>query len=528
MKFINLNKNAYHHHHQKIDPMPRSFLLFTSSHYFELRIRDFSKPVSTVACHPLPEVHGRQNFERQISVVLIPTKEKALTQIVIETMSAIAEDGKVNSPVLPTVRTSGRVRKGVEKHNYDERLEKKVEEFVVPKGAGMCLENMERVADKKFGTLGKKSRNEEFYQELHKLFYGRRMKRMDVKKNVLAFSGVVYDGKTMSREKQFERVYSLNASFLKDCMDYLDIDRSTKVFGGKQGDKEALSTRLVDWCERPYPREGKSLDDLMPKPKRQKKKSKVKPKKPTKDPNAPKKALSSFLAFSSELRPKITAEMPELKLTEVATELGRRWKALSDGEKQPFVDMAKKDKERYEAEMEQYVVPKEFRKKKKMKKGATKRGRASSASSRASKKAKNSATSSRAAPLFENSRFMLTKDAVQKISKKSSNTSKKLSKQAETSSSEEESEEDDSVEESVDGESEGGSESDSSGESDDEITIGGIPKAKISAAIRKELSGSNLENLSVKKVRKLIEAEFKISLAEHKEMFKTMVLEAAQ
>ena len=123
---------------------------------------------------------------------------------------------------------------------------------------------------------------------------------------------------------------------------------------------------------------------------------------------------------------------------------------------------------------------------------------------------------------------MLTKDAVQKISKKSSNTSKKLSKQAETSSSEEESEEDDSVEESVDGESEGGSESDSSGESDDEITIGGIPKAKISAAIRKELSGSNLENLSVKKVRKLIEAEFKISLAEHKEMFKTMVLEAAQ
>jgi hypothetical protein len=449
-------------------------------------------------------------------------------------MSAIAEGGKVNSPVPPTARASGRVRKGVEKHNYDERLEKKVVEFVVPKGAGICLENMERVADKKFGTLGKKSRNEEFYQELHKLFYGRRMKRMDVKKNVLAFSGVVYDGKTMSREKQFERVYSLNTSFLKDCMDYLDIDRSTKVFGGKQGDKEALSTRLVDWCERPYPREGKSLDDLMPTPKRQKKKSKAKPKKPTKDPNAPKRALSSFLAFSGELRPKINAEMPELKLTEVATELGRRWKALSDGEKQPYVDMAKKDKERYEAEMEHYVAPKEFRKKKKRKKGATKRGRASSTSSRASKKAKISATSSRAAPLFKNSRFMLTKDAAPKISKQSSGTSKKLSKRAETSSSEEESEEDDSEEddseeESVDGESsEGGSESDSSGESESEVTIGGIPRAKISAAIRKELSGSNLENLSVKKVRKLIEAEFKISLAEHKEMFKTMVLEAAQ
>ena len=116
-------------------------------------------------------------------------------------------------------------------------------------------------------------------------------------------------------------------------------------------------------------------DDLMPTPKRQKKKSKAKPKKPTKDPNAPKRALSSFLAFSGELRPKINAEMPELKLTEVATELGRRWKALSDGEKQPYVDMAKKDKERYEAEMEHYVAPKEFRKKKKRKKGATKRDR---------------------------------------------------------------------------------------------------------------------------------------------------------
>ena len=95
------------------------------------------------------------------------------------------------------------------------------------------------------------------------------------------------------------------------------------------------------------------------------------------------------------------------------------------------------------------------------------------------------------------------------------------------SSSEEESEEGTSEEDESEEDSDSESpEEDSEGE--DELLIGGVAKSKIFAAIKKELSGSNLENLSVKKVRKLVEAELKISLAEHKDVFKSMVLEAAQ
>ena len=57
-------------------------------------------------------------------------------------------------------RRSGRTRKAVEKLNYDEREEKKAAKpaFKVPDGAGTRLKDMERVADPKYGTLGKISR----------------------------------------------------------------------------------------------------------------------------------------------------------------------------------------------------------------------------------------------------------------------------------------------------------------------------------------------------------------------------------
>ena len=57
----------------------------------------------------------------------------------------------------PEGRRSGRERKKVEKLNYDEREEKKAAkpDFKVPDGAGMKLKDKERVADKKYGTLGK-------------------------------------------------------------------------------------------------------------------------------------------------------------------------------------------------------------------------------------------------------------------------------------------------------------------------------------------------------------------------------------
>ena len=94
-------------------------------------------------------------------------------------------------------RRSSRTRKAVEKLNYDEREEKKAAKpaFKVPDGAGTRLKDMERVADPKYGTLGKISRNNARYKVIHKLMYDRPGKTFEVKTNVLQFSGYVYDGK---------------------------------------------------------------------------------------------------------------------------------------------------------------------------------------------------------------------------------------------------------------------------------------------------------------------------------------------
>ena len=402
----------------------------------------------------------------------------------------------MSSSGTPNGRRSSRARKKVEKLNYDEREEKKenAPEFSVPKGTGTCLRDLPRVADPKHGSLGKMSRNQGQYQVIHNLFYGRKMKRMQVKTNCLDFSGVVYDGKKMSREKQFAKVWKMNLSFLKDLCDYLDIDRSSTSFKDGKVDKESLSQRVVNWCEKPHAREGKTLEDAIPKKKKPKVKKKKKPKKPTKDPNAPKRALTSFMAYSAEWRDKVHNEMHELKFTEIASELGKRWKAMTDEQKKPYLDLAAKDKERYEDEMDSYVVPKEFRKRKKR---GTKRKRASSAKGGP-------------ASLFPHSENMLSGPARSAPARKKKKAKASSSEQSESESEESESEESESDESS-------------SEEEEEDQDIEGVATSKIIASIKKAVDGADLETLSVKKIRKGVEAEYSISLSAHKDRFKTMV-----
>lgn len=77
--------------------------------------------------------------------------------------------------------------------------------------------------------------------------------------------------------------------------------------------------------------------------------------KKTKDPNAPKRALTAYNFFVSENRESIKAKMPESATNaEVFTEVGKKWKALSDKNKGKYNKMSAKDQERYAKEMEKY------------------------------------------------------------------------------------------------------------------------------------------------------------------------------
>lgn len=73
-------------------------------------------------------------------------------------------------------------------------------------------------------------------------------------------------------------------------------------------------------------------------------------KKMEKDPNAPKRNLSSYMLYSQAVRPDTVAKHPELKAVDIAKLIGDKWNALSDKEKQPFVKQAEKEKARFDKE----------------------------------------------------------------------------------------------------------------------------------------------------------------------------------
>uniref|UniRef100_A0AC34GXJ6 HMG box domain-containing protein n=1 Tax=Panagrolaimus sp. ES5 TaxID=591445 RepID=A0AC34GXJ6_9BILA len=79
-----------------------------------------------------------------------------------------------------------------------------------------------------------------------------------------------------------------------------------------------------------------------------------KKKRAKKDPLAPKRALSAFFFFSNERRPEVQAGHPEWKVGQVAQELGRMWKALTEEEKGVYEKKANMDKQRYAEEMVTY------------------------------------------------------------------------------------------------------------------------------------------------------------------------------
>jgi len=79
-----------------------------------------------------------------------------------------------------------------------------------------------------------------------------------------------------------------------------------------------------------------------------------------KDPNAPKRGMSAFLLYSKDLRETVKNEYPNLKTSEISKVLGEKWKALDESEKQPWVDRAAIESERYNQEKAAYKARQGF------------------------------------------------------------------------------------------------------------------------------------------------------------------------
>mmetsp|Transcript_27051 Transcript_27051/g.65637 ORF Transcript_27051/g.65637 Transcript_27051/m.65637 type:complete len:607 (-) Transcript_27051:501-2321(-) len=83
-------------------------------------------------------------------------------------------------------------------------------------------------------------------------------------------------------------------------------------------------------------------------------KSNKKSKKAKKDPNAPKRPISSYLFFVMDTRPEVVAENPEAKFTEVTKMLGARWQELSAKKRKKYEKLSKADHKRFDAEKAAY------------------------------------------------------------------------------------------------------------------------------------------------------------------------------
>jgi len=81
-------------------------------------------------------------------------------------------------------------------------------------------------------------------------------------------------------------------------------------------------------------------------------------KKKKKDPNAPKRATSAFMLYSSAMRPIIKKDKPDVKFGEMGKLIGEKWREVSSEEKKKYDAEVNKDKERYNKEMVAYKAKK--------------------------------------------------------------------------------------------------------------------------------------------------------------------------
>jgi len=73
-----------------------------------------------------------------------------------------------------------------------------------------------------------------------------------------------------------------------------------------------------------------------------------------KDPNAPRRPLSSYMFYVQAARDGVLRKHPGIAFGEVGKILGEQWKKLKASEKKEFEDQNEKDKKRYAKEMEAY------------------------------------------------------------------------------------------------------------------------------------------------------------------------------
>ena len=84
------------------------------------------------------------------------------------------------------------------------------------------------------------------------------------------------------------------------------------------------------------------------------KKKKTGKAKAKKDPAAPKRPQSGYMAYGAKRRPELKHSEPDLSFGDLTKKIAAEWNSMSDSDKAPFQATANADKERYQREKEAY------------------------------------------------------------------------------------------------------------------------------------------------------------------------------
>jgi len=245
-----------------------------------------------------------------------------------------------------------RVSKKVDRFTETAEHPRQREEVVVKKGKGKKLRDIDNVEPE----IARRTNKDELLRDIHSLaFGGRPTKKTEVKDDLLAFSGVVYDDDEKGREKLEDRIWKRRKNNVQHVLAFFGQD--------PKGEKEDLVKRLIDFLEKPSasketydippPTSGRSRSKSKSKSSGGGKGKKGKSRK-KKDPNAPKRALSAYMFFVKDNRKDIARRHPDEKITEIAKRLGSAWGKLTNAEKRKYQDKSDKDKDRYDREMKSY------------------------------------------------------------------------------------------------------------------------------------------------------------------------------
>jgi len=242
--------------------------------------------------------------------------------------------------------TKKREHKPVERFTEVVSEPKEEKEIVVPKGKGKKLSDIPHIESQ----IKKRAKSDDLLKTLHGTIIGRVSKSVDVKENLLKFSGVVYEDDEKGRIHLENKLNTLVLRVLRQFNAFFGLD--------PEGEREDVVERLAKFLEKPKDT-GETFEIPGDKKKRKRssssgKSSKSPSKKKKKDPNEPKRPLSAYIFFSNDLREELQKKYPKEAMTDISKRLGAKWKKISAEDKKKYEKEAEKDKARYEKEMKKY------------------------------------------------------------------------------------------------------------------------------------------------------------------------------